>query len=73
MLTELESVPVATREELLELIERQALRGRGCGFVDVSLLASTLLGGQTLIWTLDRRLDIVAAESGRSYRPARQS
>jgi predicted nucleic acid-binding protein len=72
MLAELESVPVATHEELLTLIERQPLYGRGCGFVDVSLIASVLLSENTLIWTLDKRLDMAAAELGRSYRYVRQ-
>lgn len=73
LLAELECVPVATHEEILALIERRTLYGRGCGFVDVSLLASALLGDRTLLWTLDRRLEAIAAESRRSYRPARSS
>lgn len=73
MLAELESVPVATPDELRALIERRALFGRGCGFVDVSLLASALLKDQTRIWTLDKRLETVAAELDRAYRPALQS
>ena len=73
MLGELESSPVATQQELLELIQRRALYGRGCGLVDVSLLASALLSHQTLIWTLDKRLETVAAELGRAYRLALQS
>ena len=73
MLAELESTPLATPEELLELIERRSLYGRGCGFVDISLLASALLNPQTLIWTLDKRLESVAAELNRAYRPALQS
>jgi hypothetical protein len=70
MLGELESVHVATPDELLALLQRRALFGRGCGFVDVSLLASTLLSDQTLLWTLDKRLETVAAELGRAYRPS---
>lgn len=70
MLRELESVPVATADELLTLLEQRALSGRGCGFVDVSLLASALLSDQTLLWTLDKRLEAVATELGRAYRPA---
>ncbi len=70
MLAELEITPLATPDELLELIERRSLYGRGCGFVDMSLLASVLLSDQTLIWTLDKRLESVAAEVNRAYRPA---
>lgn len=43
LLVELDHSPVATHEELLGLIERRALHGRGVGFVDMSLLASALL------------------------------
>ena len=70
LLRGLESVPVATADELLTLLEQRALPGRGCGFVDVSLLASVLLSGQTLLWTLDKRLEAVATELGRAYQPA---
>ena len=70
MLRELESVQVATPAELIELLQRRALFGRGCGFVDVSLLASVLLSDQTLLWTLDKRLEAVAAELGRADRPS---
>lgn len=73
LLSELESVPVATPDELLAVIERRSLCGRGCGFVDVSLLASALLSDQTVVWTLDKRLETAAAEVGRAYRPALQS
>lgn len=69
-LSDLERVPVATAEEILLLIERHALHGRGCGFVDLSLLASVLLGDGTRLWTLDRRLDTVAARLDRAWRPA---
>ena len=36
MLRELEAVQVATPHELIELLQRRALFGRGCGFVDLS-------------------------------------
>ena len=42
MLAELESTPLATPDEIWELIERRSLYGRGCGFVDRSLLTSVL-------------------------------
>ncbi len=73
MLAELESTPLATADELLELLERRSLYGRGCGLVDMSLLASALLSEQTLLWTLDKRLEAVAVELGRAYRPALHS
>lgn len=70
MLAELESGHVATPDELLALLQRKALFGRGCGFVDVSLLACALLSDQTLLWTSDKPLAAVATELGRAYRPA---
>ena len=73
MLGELESTPLATTEEILEFIERRSLYGRGCGFVDMSLLASALLSDQTLIWTLDKRLESVAAGLNQAYGPALHS
>lgn len=69
MLRALEGAQVATSDELIELLQRRLLFGRGCGFVDVSLLASVLLSEHTLLWTLDKRLEAVAAELGRAYRP----
>lgn len=70
MLRELQSVTVATADELLTLLQQRTLFGRGCGFVDLSLLASTLLSDGTLLWTLDKRLASVAAQWGRAYRPS---
>jgi predicted nucleic acid-binding protein len=70
LLGALQSAPVATADELLALLDQRALSGRGCGFVDISLLASTLLSSQTLLWTLDNRLEAAAVELGRAYRPA---
>lgn len=69
MLATLDSVSVASSTEVLAFIEQRKLFGRGCGFVDVSLLASALLSGQVHIWTHDRRLTTLAGEIGRSYLP----
>ena len=73
MLAELDNTPVATTDEVLDMIERRNLHGRGCGFVDMSLLASTLLSDQAMIWTLDKRLESLAGELNRAYRPALHS
>lgn len=73
LLSALESAPVATQEELLAMMDARQFYGRGCGFVDMSLLASALLSEKTLIWTLDKRLELLAIESGTSYRPALHS
>lgn len=43
-------------EEVLEFVERERLYGLGCGVVDMTLLASTLITPQARLWTLDKRL-----------------
>lgn len=70
MLAELESAPVATQDELLAMLDTRQLYGRGCGLVDMSLLASTMLSEKALIWTIDKRFELVAAELNRAYRSA---
>lgn len=62
LLGDLPSAPTATDPEALGLIERRALMGRGIGFIDVHLLASTALVGSARLWTRDRRLAAVAAQ-----------
>lgn len=52
---------VANDDEVLSMIERRALWGRGIGFVDAHLLAATALS-QARLWTRDRGLAAVAAE-----------
>ena len=64
LLARLETPPIATAAELLALAERRALFGRGCGAVDLSLLAATLLGQGARLWTLDKRLAALADELG---------
>jgi predicted nucleic acid-binding protein len=55
---------VAEEEEVLRLIDRQALFGRGIGYVDAHLLAAARLTAGSSLWTGDRRLQAVAAELG---------
>ncbi len=67
VLRELRDLPqaaVTTDEEVLDLIERQALFGRGIGYVDAHLLAAVRLTADAKLWTRDRRLQTVAAELG---------
>ena len=73
MLADLERTPLATPDEMLELIKRCGLYGCGCCFVDMSPLASALLSDQTLIWTLNKRLESMAAGLNRAYRAALHS
>ncbi len=51
----------ATWDEVIAFIEREGLYGQGCGWVDINLLASTLMTQATKIWTLDKRLEKLAA------------
>ena len=69
LLAELEAAPVATQDELLTLLDTRQLYGRGCGFVDMGLLASTLIAEDSLLWTADKRLDMIAGEFNKAYRP----
>lgn len=57
----------ASLDEVMEFIERQELYGRGCGLVDLALLASTLMTPGCTLWTLDNRLDNLAKRFGVAY------
>ena len=48
---------------------RRQIYGRSCGFVDMSLLAGALLSEKTLIWTLDKKFELLAVELNKAYRP----
>lgn len=50
----------ASDEEVLLLVETRTLFGRGIGFANAHLLASTLLTDGARLWSFDRRLDAVA-------------
>lgn len=54
---------VAEHHEVLELVERRRLFGRGMGWIDMHLLASALVTG-AILWTRDQRLSTVAREIG---------
>jgi len=63
----LRQATVATTEETMNFIETHKLYDSGCGAIDISLLASTLLSENALIWTLDKQLDLLAVQLGVSY------
>ena len=54
---------VASDTEVLLLIEREQLMGRGIGYVDAHLLASARLS-YCRLWTQERRLVAVAQQKG---------
>lgn len=55
-LQNLPQATVASDEEVLRFIERQALFGSGIGYIDAHLLAATLLSPGSFLWTRDKRL-----------------
>lgn len=57
-------------QEVRELIERNELYGVGCGLVDLSLLASTLITPEGQLWTLDKRLAEMARRFRAAYQPS---
>ncbi len=67
MLKSLPSAPVARDSEILALIESRSLMGRGIGYIDAHLLASTALSQDGVLWTRDRRLGDVASGLGLAY------
>ena len=63
LLQGLPAAVVASDSEVLLLIERSNLMGRGIGYVDAHLLAAAKLSRSGL-WTQDRRLAALAQEKG---------
>ena len=57
-------------QETMAFIERESLYGMGCGLVDMVLLTSTLITPGARLWTLDRRLAVLAERFGVAYRVA---
>ena len=52
----------ASHLEVLQFVDREALFGRGIGYVDAHLLAAARLTVGTRLWTRDRRLQAVAVQ-----------
>ena len=69
-LQRLQSAQQASLREVITLVERERLFGLGCGLVDLTLLASTLITPGASLWTLDRRLASLAERFAIAYRPA---
>lgn len=53
----------------MDLIDRECLFGLGCGFVDLLMLASTLMTPGVQLWTLDQRLCALAKQFSVMYQP----
>jgi len=69
-LQHLQHMQQANLREVLIFIEKEGLFGLGCGLVDLTLLASTLMTPGAELWTLDRRLGDLALRFAVTYRPA---
>lgn len=65
-LADLPRAVVATEDEVLAFIGGGQLHGRGIGYVDAHLLASTRLTPDVSLWTRDRRLLEAAVALGLS-------
>jgi len=67
LLGDLSGCVVAKHDEVMRMIEQDALMGKGIGFVDAHFLASCLLTRETQLWTHDKRLANIAQQLGISY------
>lgn len=59
----------ASMAEIMAFIEREKLYGRGCGFVDIALLASASITPDATLWTLDKKLMDLARRFGIAFGP----
>jgi len=67
LLDDLPASRVADNQEVLFFIEQNELKGRGIGYIDAHLLASVSLSSPARLWTVDRKLNQVAAELGLTH------
>lgn len=59
----------AAPDEVRDFIEREAMFGLGCGLIDLTLLACTLITPSAQLWTLDKRLASLATRFGVCFAP----
>lgn len=64
LLADLASFPVLDHAELMAMVSRKQLWGRGLSAVDAHLLGSVALLPGAKMWTRDKRLNIAAGEAG---------
>ena len=67
LLQSLRTILTADAREVLFLVDRHCLMGRGIGYVDAHLLAAAAADGSTQLWTRDKRLHAVCGELGIAY------
>jgi predicted nucleic acid-binding protein len=69
LIQRLPQATLAGDDEVLGLIEQEALYGAGIGYVDARLIAATRLTRDTALWTRDKALSAVAAGLGLDFQP----
>lgn len=60
---------IADHAEVVELVSKHGLHGRGIGWIDANLLAAARLS-ECRLWTADKSLATVARELGCGFIPA---
>ena len=70
LLQQLPMAVEAAADEVLRFIESSVLHGKGVGYVDVHLLAATVLTPGTTLWTRAKRLHEIADALGHAYSDA---
>ena len=69
MFNKIMQVKQASNTDVLTFIENEKLYGYGCGIVDITILASTLITPNTELWTADKRFKALAERFGVMYKP----
>lgn len=73
LLQDLPAALVASDEDAMRFIANHALMGKGIGFIDVHLLASTALNESTQLWTRELALMSTAQELQQAWPADRSS
>ena len=63
----LPTAQVASHLEVMALVDRHHLYGRGVGYVDMHLLTAAVLLPGTTLWTHDKRLQAAASQLGVAF------
>jgi predicted nucleic acid-binding protein len=66
LLADLPAAVIADHQEVLQFVEMRKLIGKGIGWIDAHLLASTVISDCTL-WTADKKLRASAEAVGVAY------
>lgn len=64
LLANLYQFPVLAYDEVMKLVDRRRLWGRGLSVVDVNLLGSVSQVGGARLWTRNKRVKVICAEIG---------